>query len=384
MSDLHAVVNTDYSDDTHLVFKSDSSEFADALLDYIKDLNEDFDLLVCPGDIANKAQPGSFLQGWKTLNKFAEELKIPELICVPGNHDHESRRNEGVFDPKHKLQFCEPRFPRNNFDECTHFWAWHWCPIINEDYNAVIINSSAYHGFYDENDHGRVAIEVSKQIGDFIKSDKFQEKPINFLLCHHHPSRMDYVDEDYDFEVMDGAAQLIRKIEDSDKGPWMIIHGHKHFPEIRYSQSQSVEPIVALSAGSVSAKLHPALMNKTSNQFYIISVDIEKTEKYGKAIGEFETHEWTLKEGWHPSKSENLPAKGGFGSPSSPQEIANQIKNLFASKSEPFLEQSDLSGISSDIAYLSPTDFKRLISKLEKIGFATETVGSEIIQVGKS
>ncbi len=71
VSDLHAVVNPDFSDDTRLFYKDGVCEFADGIIAYIKELKCSIDLIICPGDIGNKADTESFQAGWSFLTQVS-------------------------------------------------------------------------------------------------------------------------------------------------------------------------------------------------------------------------------------------------------------------------------------------------------------------------
>lgn len=382
-SDIHAVVDDSFSDDSHFIYKNGQCEFAGAFLEHLKRLNLSFDALICPGDLANKSQDGSFQAAWTEINNIQSELSIPDIFCVPGNHDHDSRTNPGIFDPKHRIQFITPPFPTSDSKSCTHFWAWHWCNIERDQFNAILINTSAFHGYGDEHQHGRISTQATDYLINFVNSDKFERKPVNFIVCHHHPIKMEHVDQDYDIEAMEGGQYLLNQLESADKGTWIVFHGHKHFPEIRVAPSTSSEGITILSAGSLSARLHGKISDRTSNQFYIIDIDLVETEETGRAVGRFETYEWTILDGWHRSKSNKLPAIGGFGSTYTPTIVARKISKRLDQEGSEFLDTNDLKEFKKIIDHMPPPDIKKLREKLEKLGLKTIFQESQLIQVGK-
>ena len=380
ISDLHAISCTSEQTDSHLFFENQESDWGNSLIAYVKELDLIIDVLICAGDIANKANKLSFENGWKFVNKLKKELSIENLLCVPGNHDHQSRDGDD-FSPKHQLQFCTPIFPLSCLNKNTHFWAWNWVHVEADKYNSLLINSSAYHGYMDEFKHGRVAVEVSDQISEFLKATDLKEKPFNIMVCHHHPEKMEYVDGDYDGEAMEGGGYLLKKIEEADIGPWLVVHGHKHFASITYAKSGSSSPSTILSAGSVSAKLYPNIKDRTSNQFYIIDIDLSETENVGRLIGRFNTYEWTIQMGWGPSRSKNLPAQGGFGSSITNKEIIRKVKSLLTDNG-PFLEEVDLQEVHQMTQHIPPNQFQLLIKKLFDDGFQVTCEQNKIIEVG--
>ncbi|EGQ8234631.1 TPA: metallophosphoesterase [Vibrio vulnificus] len=387
VSDLHVGTSHEHELDTKLIVNGTPNIYGQALIEYLKQLERKIDILVCAGDIGNKGCKETFKAGWSFLNTLASELSIDDVLCVPGNHDHQSRpsdeSNPSGFSPKHELQFTDPPFPFNDYYKNTHFWAWNWELTQSENYNCISINSSAYHGFGSEFRHGRVALEVSKQIKDRLSQEDVKSKPLNLLICHHHPQKMDYVDVSYDGEAMEGADYLLSNIEAADIGPWLIIHGHKHYATISYGNSRTSTPPTILSAGSLSAVLYESIDSRTSNQFYLLEIDIDKSSQNGKVVGRFETYESNKLHQWQPSKSHNLPACGGFGSLYTPEQILNHLKSKI-NESNSFLEGDELNEFRDKIFNLPPFEFKRLERLLEKNGFMiSREFSGEITEVGK-
>jgi len=365
VSDLHSTVLEQYRGDSRLIFNpiTNVSDHAQAFVEYVKELDVNVDYLVCPGDISNKGDTEGFKAGWKFLNQLKEEVNASELLCVPGNHDHQSRPNTS-YSVIHELKFVQPPFPTP--DECmnTNFWGWYWLHQEFEDFNVIQLNSSAYHGLNEEYRHGRVALETAEQINKYLKNKaKFNEKKFNVLLCHHHPLPMDDVDQEFDTEVMEGGTNLLKRLDEANVGPWLVVHGHKHFASLVHGMTQRSVPPVIFSAGSLGASLYPKIEARTANQFYILSVDLEKTMNSGSLVGKFEAYSWSLASGWHPSKSDHLPHKGGFGADTSPHKLVQQITSLL--ESQPYLDVNDLASIQEEIDYYTPGQFKELIEKME-------------------
>ena len=76
VSDLHAIVDPQLKEDSHFFINDGYSEYADVFLKFVKSLNQDIDVMICPGDIANKSDKMAFAAGWKILNNIKEELSI--------------------------------------------------------------------------------------------------------------------------------------------------------------------------------------------------------------------------------------------------------------------------------------------------------------------
>lgn len=379
ISDLHACPTTADQGSSRLVFDGLQNEFGSRFIQYCKSINLSPDFLVCPGDISNQGCAESFQKGWDFLNEIQSELNIKELLCVPGNHDIQSRPGNTIS-PLHKVKFCSPPFPSAKFEFNTHFWGWGWGHLSYENFNCISLNSSAYHGYNQEFKHGRVAQETVNQISEYVKSNKFEKKPFNLLLCHHHPIKREEVDYGSDFEVMDGGQYLVNQLESTTSVPWLVIHGHKHFASLFSAPSGGFNPPLIFSAGSFSAKLYPEISDRTTNQFYILDIDLIRTIEDEKLIGTFEAHSWDIKNNWHPSKAANLPFKGGFGSVVRPIDVMKQLKNLL--NNTPYLDSGDLKPINETLENITPIQYKELIMRLSE-DFELELSDNILIEVSK-
>lgn len=384
VSDLHSTVKDEFKDDSRLIFdtKNQKSKHADAFIQYVTNLDLDIDYLICPGDISNKGDVEGFKAGWNFLHQLKNEVGAKQLLCVPGNHDHQSRPGDH-YSVIHELKFVKPAFPTDNTQMNTHFWGWYWMHQEFEDFNIIKLNSSAYHGLNNEYKHGRVALETSVQIHEHLKNTlNFKEKKFNILLCHHHPMPMDEVDLEPDYQVMDGGQHLLQKLDSANVGPWLVIHGHKHFASVSHGMTQRSIPPVIFSAGSLGANLYPKIEDRTANQFYILTVDIDKTENAGPLVGTFKAYSWNLMNGWHPSKCAHLPHKGGFGAAKTPYIIVKELKDLL--KNATYLDANDLKLIQDEIDYYTPGQFKEFKENMDKEGIDYEFNGNEILEVAKN
>ena len=379
LSDLHASPRSSEQEQSRLVFDAEGNEFGTRFIEYCKSIELSPDYLICPGDLSNQGCVDSFQKGWDFLHEVCTELNIEELLCVPGNHDLQSRPGKDIS-PLHKAKFCSPSFPSKEFEFNTHFWGWGWGHLAYENFNCIFLNSSAYHGFNQEFRHGRVAQETVTQITDYISTNSFETKPFNILLCHHHPVKREDIDYSSDIEVMDGGQLLLSSIEKETQTPWLVIHGHKHFASLFSAPSAGYNPPLIFSAGSLSAKLYPGISDRTDNQFYILDIDIAKTIAKEKLVGTFEAHSWNIRNNWHPSQSKNLPYKGGFGSDVRPIEIVNTLNGLL--EDTPYLNTDDLKDINEKIQHITPTQCEELVTRLTE-SFSVEISSNLLVEVSK-
>ncbi|MDV2962076.1 metallophosphoesterase [Shewanella algae] len=378
MSDLHA--SKVENDDSYLVLNDDKF-WVKSFIKYAKTVASDIDAIICAGDISNKGCSESLHSGWEFINELSEELNNKKILCVPGNHDHQSRKYE--LSPMHEIKHRLANFPASCFNKNTHFWAWNWMHEEEDSYNCILINTSAYHGYGDtEYIHGRVSIETVDQIFDYIKkSESFNREKLNILLCHHHPQKMDFVDHSYDNESMIGGDYLLSKLQDTDVGQWLVIHGHKHFSNISYGASSSSQKPIIISSASLSAKLYNLIQSRTSNQFYILEVHMDSLIADEKIRGTINCHEWNYTNGWHPSKSTHTPAVSGFGEDLDFSKVRKILRAAFENQQH-YITVSESSELEEMIKYLVPKDIEKLTRKLKEDGYEVIMKDHSIEQIG--
>lgn len=104
------------------------------------------DLLLCPGDLADKANPPAIRQAWLDVNKMQGWLGADLLVATAGNHDVDSRHEHNSFDAKGALQALCPPFPFQDENLNDRYWARHFVTIRTGCLRLLVLNSSAFHG----------------------------------------------------------------------------------------------------------------------------------------------------------------------------------------------------------------------------------------------
>src|SRR5205823_184468 len=117
LSDLHAYdrLKVSESPPSYLCINDPETELTQhpigGLLNLIKGPPEiSADILICCGDLCDKARPAGISYTWEKLHRLREELKADRLIATPGNHDVDSRFGYNDYDAKGFLQTLEPPF----------------------------------------------------------------------------------------------------------------------------------------------------------------------------------------------------------------------------------------------------------------------------------
>jgi hypothetical protein len=352
-----------------------------ALLALIRSNSITADLLLSPGDLGDRANPSGIAYAWSALAKLAKELRCEAYAATAGNHDLDSRFNDSEVDPRYVLRGLTPSFPFQDETLDDKYWSRAYSIKDSSLVRLVLLNSSALHGYTPiEQNHGRVTSFTLTQ----LKADltKLDPKPINVLLCHHHPHQHSELDLG-ETDVMKKGQQLLDLLGAGENGRWLVIHGHKHHPKIAYAAGGSTSPTV-FAAGSLCAILSGQLQTAARNQFYLIEFDVNECAKYG-LVGTVRAWDWSAGVGWieAASKGSGLPARFGFGSRMEPLVLATRIANA-VEKAHNILTWEDICTDVPEMKYLLPQDLKEVERALEaNYKLAIDYDGTKIVQVGK-
>ncbi len=97
-----------------------------SLQQYISAHTVKADVLVCCGDIGDKAYPSAISHTWERINKLKSALDAKLLVSTVGNHDVDSRYKYNDYDAKGYIQGLSPTFPGPNEARTNEFWAQHF------------------------------------------------------------------------------------------------------------------------------------------------------------------------------------------------------------------------------------------------------------------
>jgi 3',5'-cyclic AMP phosphodiesterase CpdA len=330
----------------------------------------DIDWIVCPGDLGDKANRAGQEYAWEKLTWVKVQLNAKHLIGTAGNHDFDSRLITADFDPRANLQSLTPFFPGVSQADCDKYWSRHFCIHNHDGMRVVNLNSSAYHGNATgpsgpEHLHGRVAAQTVDHICEEIKD---QTATVNVLVTHHHLTRNDHI-YDRDNSEMSGAGKLIKKLTDTTNSPWLVIHGHQHYPEIDYGRGSALAPII-ISAGSFSARMSGVHAMASPNQFYVVEIAAPSQVQDGwYPCGTVRAWNWTPERFWEKSPTvHRIPYGAGFGCRMNPTQSARRVLSTLESSAEPYLTLQDILVAEPILGYMLPKDFGLLVWQLEQNG----------------
>jgi predicted MPP superfamily phosphohydrolase len=201
---------------------------------FVKENSLKADLMICCGDMGDKAYPAALKYAWTHINSLKDSLGVQRFVATVGNHDVDSRYVYNQFDAKGHVQSLDPAFPDPDESHNNRFWAQHFTIYEQADFRLVLLNSSAYHGYKDEFKHGRIAETTLARLKTKLAETK--EAPINILVCHHHPRKHAEAGVD-DYSAMENGQGLLDLLGSGDFGQWVpalgmaINEGHADYPK---------------------------------------------------------------------------------------------------------------------------------------------------------
>jgi predicted phosphodiesterase len=272
-----------------------------------RDLKADY--LICCGDISDVARPEGLEYGWRELNSMAKVIGA-KLVGINGNHDIDSRH---IFSGKayDRVKALDPPLPSGVRAQHHEYFSDNVCLIEENKSRILLIDSCSYHPeTITELERGRISEEaIRKASAAIARSD---DRKINICVTHHHPVKISDVIFGPHYDEIVNGADLLACLQSAGVGDWLVIHGHKHFPKLRYAPNRTGSIITVLSAGSFSSRLWPELATCARNQFHEVTIGSPQAGE--GQFGTFRSWTWKYGQGWSPASSgDGLPAEGGFG-----------------------------------------------------------------------
>lgn len=361
-SDLH-VVSGPESDDSYLATAPSAGNVnGDPFTGALKLIEQEkirADIVLCPGDIGNRADPAAIKYAWDRLHELRDAVQAKHLVASSGNHDFDSRLIYNKYDPTETLKALQPRYPIASESEAHRYWTDHFGLVEMESVRIVSLNSSAYHWLADEREQGRVSTRTIGELTRYLS--QAPQKLVNVLLCHHHPHRHPELrNPNSSPDVMVDGNLLIEALSSGEHGEWLIVHGHKHFPNLSYAAGQ-VSPPIVLSCGSFSARLYKELQTLARNQLYLIEIPLSDCQKWG-LVGVVRAWDWAYGRGWGMPEGVALPTATPFGARDTPSVYAMSIRNRLSAGT--YKLWSELVADIPMLAYLPPLKAKQVFQVL--------------------
>jgi predicted phosphodiesterase len=316
-----------------------------ALLELMKnDSAINADVLICPGDIADKADEQGLVSGWEYLKKIQQGLGARHLFSTIGNHDVDSRRTHSAYTSAFQLlETLDDDYP--NKEKKDFFWSKKFALIELEDFQVLILNTCHNHSSKADANQSIISPETIPLIEEELK--KVSKSKYRFAFCHHHPIKHSNTDIQYkDGDVIDNGDKLVALLDKYDFQ--IIVHGHKHDPRLKRDNSLTI-----FAAGSFSSLMNIRELG-ADNCFHIIELYPFKKQ------GIIKSWIYAPTRGWEIKSDREFPCMTGFGNEVPVEKLAKECHAFFEEKNEKSIIYSALKARCPDIQFLIPDDQKRL------------------------
>ena len=345
-----------------------------AIADCLKTEEREIDALICLGDLAHQAKKLVFLQVWRDLHEVAETLAIPLVVGVTGNHDIASRVEDfrAAADRIEFLKQVNPQFPSSD-ESFNSAYREHGVASMELDGCILVaIDTCRLHGLgKDDNTSAQiwsVGFLTDDMIDRVITAIEDSTSTHAVVLMHHHPRKVDEI-EDTDYDEIPSGCELLRRLSASSKN-CVVLHGHKHMVNLRRRDTDANHPPL-LSAASLAAYACRERSRNYSNQFHVLEID---TSVQDKAQGTVLSWEWGSFR-WEKSKKHAMPHKVRFGPIPSLDQIEKAVAKLGILTS---MNQAELFKAVPDIKFLDLKEIEELNERLKQTGIEILLRQSEI------
>ncbi|MDI6909820.1 metallophosphoesterase [Nocardioides sp.] len=365
------------------------------LREFVEKQNFKCDFLVVPGDIADQGDAAGLQYAWLILHELATALGA-ELVASPGNHDVVTHSD--IADRSSILKNLRPTFPTGDATLDQNFWREGFTIVERGDYRFVILNSTHdfppfpdggksspnWAGYLAELDRATFSTELEERMAASLAG---RTEKINVLILHHHPQEHQLRDRFKDtYGPMRRGDALISLLNGAELGRWLVIHGHKHLPQLVHVGGVVGGDVATLCAASLGAHLWKPVSTAARNLFHILDVTNDPVPGLGTLRGTVDSYYWGYGEGWKPSHPDGcgMPAQSGFGCISDPRDLAQQVAKHMDSNHLEILDYDRLIAVVPEIPYQTPDAFSNLVTALERIGYGfVRNSRQKIVQVVK-
>ncbi|WP_076111413.1 MULTISPECIES: metallophosphoesterase family protein [Mycolicibacterium] len=342
------------------------------------------DYLVVPGDITNQANAFGLSYAWRRLNELATALDA-RLLAVPGNHDIVTRAP--TRDRSLGLKNLIPGFPLPEAEMHSSFWENGWFLVDEPDHRILLLDSTlgfpefpesvdeespAFAEYLTAVERGSITERVEGEVRDRLRS--LDELKLNIAVVHHHPQEHQnhqYMQDSYG--PMHRGTDLLDILSSNPRsGRWIVIHGHKHIPQLVHATTSTSNGPLILCSGSLGAKLWEPIDSVTRNQFHMLTATSDPASTNTSSLrGSVETFTWGFGVGWYRSDQtgSGLPPYGGFGCSDDFRSIAAQIKEVMASENLYFIGYAELIAKVPQLPFILPADIDFLEDFLDQDGY---------------
>jgi 3',5'-cyclic AMP phosphodiesterase CpdA len=313
--------------------------YLDEFENFVEDKGIKSDYLVIPGDVSHGANPKQVSVASDAIARCASLLNVTtdKLIFVPGNHDVDWSVFDGEDPTGHYKQFRYSSINDDSYIFSTINSNGHADLFEEPFFNAWVFDDIAFIGYnsswHDGPEHsihcGKVNPQHINRIERFTKENVPDDLYKVFML-HHHPLVHSDINQD-DYSTLQNADSLRNTLYRLSID--LLVHGHKHRPQVKPIFEGQGHPIVVICAGSFSAQVN-SFPDPPTNQFHLIDIDCRDT-KTGNALGRVGSWSYTFKDGWVRSRGihkTGISHQENFGFFPSLTEAVNLLRPLIQQK----------------------------------------------------
>jgi 3',5'-cyclic AMP phosphodiesterase CpdA len=322
-----------------------------------EDLKADF--VLSGGDMGDRADQRGITYAWSWLQVIRTRLSANLLVGTTGNHDVDSRDINKTGNPLISTRSLQPPFPVDDQFIRDAYWDDNVAIVSDGDTDIVILNTSAGHEDPVLAQKGLVDTQTLAKLEQLVGTATGSKR---ILLAHHHPYRHDAINKG-DYSALDAGPEMLKVLQDN--GSWLVIHGHRHYPNLVYAAGGTQSPVI-FASGSFSARLYPELQTRVRNQFHLI--DLEGPGSVvgtSGSIGRVRSWEYNTSSGWvQPSAAEGIPDESGFGYRDGVENAIPLVSAILDTATERLVRWEDVLVRAPQLRYMLPIDRAALLDNL--------------------
>ena len=143
----------------------------------------DSDVIICLGDLGDKANEHGIKSGWDAISRMDSKLNCNLKVGVAGNHDVDSRKIYSQ-EPHKFIKNFSVDFPTSDPNLNSKFWNDGYCLYESSDLEILLINTVRTHIGIPESKESAVDSITLEEIDKLLNVgvDK-----IKLCILHHHP-----------------------------------------------------------------------------------------------------------------------------------------------------------------------------------------------------
>ena len=402
ISDLHIGEAARFSDFNPASVGGAGEEiFFDSFKRFVIEKNIKADFLFVTGDITNRGNFPEFKRSWDVILEIARLLGVREekIAFAPGNHDKNwsvSKAAEGApTSDRHRMQYMSMMQSESknilrkitesgdgSYDADPYFISWNFDDIFVIGYNSAIFDEPEISPH-----NGKIEIESIAALERKIKEfgEKIKHKTKVFLVHHHAIQYTDPFSRALaDYSIMENGHELIKMLHENDFD--LMLHGHKHFPQFSIHSDESMNPLVVIGAGSLSAKIEGKYNGDLGNLFHL--VEVQRNSHNGFRVqGGLRSWKYRTLHGWDESDTsfgiDHYMPFGRFSSDEQVRQIIEEpLKNGVSASG--WVSLKAITDADPDLQYVTKGQITRVVRLCaDSAGFKIVEKSGDVIVLGE-